>query len=85
MEWLDDLEKDAWNAIIEELLWHLRQGRTPSALARTHSPDCGVEFWFAHTPTVFLPLTADSLTAHWQHATEAIARFRQLDAVRFRC
>ena len=85
MEWLDDLEKSAWNTIIDELVWHVRNGRTPCALTCTRSPDSGVEFQFARTPTVFLPVDADALAQRWRHAQETIACFSQLDALRFRC
>jgi hypothetical protein len=85
MEWMDDLEKDAWNTIIDELVWHVRNGRMPSALARTQAPDSGVEFQFPRTPTVFLPVDAHALATHWEQAVEIIGRFTQLDALRFRC
>ncbi len=85
MQWIDDLEVDAWNTVIEELVWHLRNGRTPTAISRQRLPERGVEFRFDDVAPTFLPVEEDAFETHWKEAIAIIARFPQLNALRFRC
>ncbi len=81
MEWIDELERDAWNDVIEELVWHLRNGRTPTIISRHCAPERGVEFLFKDLPAVFLPVND---TVRWTEAVQIIERFPQLNATRIR-
>ena len=85
MEWIDDLEKERWNVVIDELVWHLRHGRMPTRLTRQRVPDDGVEFAFSNLPAVFLPATAPAFDQHWDEAQRIVERYRQLDATCLRC
>lgn len=80
MEWIDDLEKEAWNTVIDELVWHLRNGRIPTAITRRFSPERGIEFRFSGGPVAFTPVSDASLETHWEQAGQIIGRFRQLNA-----
>lgn len=79
MEWIDALEREAWNDVIEELVWHLRNGRTPTLISRHLTPDSGVEFCFKDLPAVFLPMGNQ---VSWDEAVQIIDRFPQLNATR---
>ncbi len=79
MQWIDDLEKDAWNDVIEELVWHLRNGRMPTIIRQQRAPDNGIEFRFKDLPAVILPVTHPG---HWDEALNIIERFPQLNATR---
>ncbi|HEX7989561.1 MAG TPA: hypothetical protein VF513_05315 [Stenotrophomonas sp.] len=85
MQWIDDLEVEAWNTVIEELVWHLRNGRTPTAITRQLLPDRGIEFRFNGVDPAFLPVPDEAFETHWKDAIAIIARFPQLNALRFRC
>lgn len=79
MEWIDDLENDAWNDVIEELVWHLRNGRMPNLITLTSTSDRSVEFRFKDLPAVILPIIHHG---HWDQAVTIIDRFPQLNATR---
>ncbi|MCD9086359.1 hypothetical protein [Stenotrophomonas sp. SY1] len=79
MEWIDDLEKETWNDVIDELVWHLRNGRMPTLITRQLTPDSGVEFRFKDLPAVFLPVDNH---VRWDEAVQIIDRFPQLNATR---
>jgi hypothetical protein len=85
MQWIDDLEVDAWNTVIEELVWHLRNGRTPTTITRQFAPQRGIEFRFNSSPSSFLPIADASLENHWKQAIDIINRFPQLNATRLHC
>lgn len=81
MDWIDELEEEAWNVVIDELVWHLRQGRTPSSIRRLVVRDQGVEFCFQdHEPFVF-KVDEQFLREHWSEAVTIIRRFPQLRSV----
>ncbi|WP_313494530.1 hypothetical protein [Stenotrophomonas sp.] len=81
MEWIDALEHDAWNDVIEELVWHLRNGRMPILISHQPTPERRVEFHFKDLPAVVLPLSQQSC---WNEAVSIIERFPQLNATRLR-
>ena len=85
MQWIDDLGVNACNNVIEERVWHLRNGRTPTAISRRRLPDRGIEFRFNDVAPVFLAVEEDALETHWKEAIAIIAGYPQLDALRFRC
>ena len=84
MDWIDQLEEDAWNVVIDELVWHLREDRLPILIHRQFSPIRGVEFRFQKVPTAFFPVEDHFLEDHWDEAVEIIARFPQLRATSIR-
>ena len=70
MDWLDRLDRDeGWNPIIDELAWHLREGRWPVAVVALPQ---GVEFRFAHASPQFHHMAAGSFAEHWRDAVRAI-------------
>ncbi|WP_313317220.1 hypothetical protein [Stenotrophomonas sp.] len=85
MQWIDDLEVEAWNTVIEELVWHLRHGRTPTTITRQFVPERGIEFRFSGAAPSFLAIADASLEHHWNDAITIIARFPQLNATRLHC
>lgn len=54
MQWIEKLDRDGWNPIIDELIWHLEQGRTVVRIQLQDLPESGVEFNFANAPSLFL-------------------------------
>ena len=34
MNWINELDKHGYNFLVDELVWHLEQGRTPIAIAK---------------------------------------------------
>ncbi|WP_296247222.1 hypothetical protein [uncultured Stenotrophomonas sp.] len=85
MQWIDDLEVEAWNTVIEELVWHLRNGRTPTTITRQFEPERGIAFRFSSAPPCFLAITDTALEHHWKDAVAIIGRFPQLNATRLHC
>lgn len=85
MQWIGDLGVNACNNVIEERVWHLRNGRTPTAISRRRLPDRGIEFRFNDVAPVFPPVKEEAFETHWKEAITIIARSPQLDALRFRC
>jgi len=85
MQWIDDLEMEAWNTVIEELVWHLRNGRTPTTITRRFEPERGIEFRFSNAAASFLAIADTSLEQHWKDAVAIIGRFPQLNATRLHC
>ncbi len=84
MEWINELENEAWNTVIDELVWHLRHGRVPTIITRRFAPARGIEFRFGDAPAVFAPIDDASLEDHWDEASRIIGRFPQLNATRLR-
>lgn len=84
MDWIDQLEEEAWNTVVDELVWHLREGRMPISIHRQFSPERGVEFKFDGAPTAFYPIQNHFLEDHWDEAVAIISRFPQLQAASVR-
>ena len=81
MDWVDQLEEDAWNVVIDELVWHLREGRLPTSIDRQFNPTRGIRFRFKDSADAFFPIEDHLLEDHWDEALEIIARFPQLQAI----
>jgi hypothetical protein len=81
MDWIDKLEEDAWNVVIDELVWHLREGRLPTSISRQLAPSRGILFRFTESPDSFFPVEGDFLEARWDEALQILSRFPQLQAV----
>lgn len=89
MDWIDRLAEDAWNVVIDELVWHLREQRFPVSIHRRLSPVPGVEFGFKESKAAFLPfarqgLDEPALEEHWRQAVQIIAGVPELRAVEVR-
>lgn len=84
MDWIDRLDEHGWNVIIDELAWHLREGRSPVLVKRVASPSAGVEFGFAAPPATFFPVAEGLLEEHWMAALEIALGFPELAHVAFR-
>jgi hypothetical protein len=85
VDWLDRLDRDeGWNPIIDELAWHVREGRWPIALVASRSPG-GVEFRFSDLPPAFHSIDADALPEHWREAVRAIEAIPALGTLELIC
>ena len=82
MTWIDQLEKDAWNVIIDELVWHLREGRMPVAVHRHFTPKRGVEFCFESAQPAFFSIEGIFLEEHWDAAVAIIRQCSELNALK---
>ena len=82
MAWIDDLEKDAWNVVIDELVWHLREGRMPVIVRRRSTPSTGVEFCFESAQPAFLAIEQSFFKEHWEEAVAIIGRCSELSTVK---
>jgi hypothetical protein len=82
MDWIDHLEKDAFNFVIDELVWHLREGRIPVAIRKNFSPKTGVEFCFESERPSFLAVEQILFEEHWDEALSIIGRFPELRALK---
>ena len=82
MDWIDEIEEDAWNVVIDELVWHLREGRTLSEIRRRFEPRSGVEFCFEAAQPAFFSVEEKFLKEHWDDSIAIIRRFSQLRQVK---
>lgn len=78
MEWINELEKEAWNVIIDELVWHLREGRVPVAIRRQFTPRRGIEFCFHSAQPSFFSIEGSFLEEHWSKAVAIIRECSEL-------
>ena len=83
MDWIERLDEDGWNFVIDELAWHLREGRSPVSVHRARAPATGVEFRFEVEPPVFLPIPNALLEEHWDTALKIASSFPELKNVLF--
>ncbi|MBB1474001.1 hypothetical protein H5368_13275 [Luteimonas sp. MC1782] len=86
MDWIDRLEEEAWNVVIDELVWHLREDRLPISIHWQLSPARGIEFRFKDSAPAFFALKEHALEEHvleehWDEAVQIIARFPQLQTM----
>ena len=84
MDWIDQLDEDGWNVVIDELAWHIREGRFPVSIQRRFIPVGGLEFQFKDAPAAFLPIEGSLLEDHWDEAVQIISHFPQLQSVHVR-
>lgn len=82
MTLIDELEKDAWNFIIDELIWHLEEGRIPATVRRVLTPETGIEFCFETVPSDFYAIPAEFLEEHWNEAVTIIGRCPELASLK---
>lgn len=84
MGWIDTLDEHGYNVAIDELAWHLREGRRPNGVVRRSSPEPGVEFEFPDWESAFLPVSPSILDLNWREAAEITRKFPQLSSFEFR-
>lgn len=84
MTWIHALDKHGYNAVIDELAWHLREGRKPSGVVKRSSPEPGVEFEFPGRDGAFLKVFGSILDQNWREAQEIVREFPQLRSFEFR-
>ncbi|GAB6197555.1 hypothetical protein [Lysobacter xanthus] len=83
MDWIDRLDEEGWNVVIDELVWHLSEGRSPVVVRKVLSPLTGVEFSFELAPPAFFPVRKNLFEEHWASAVEIASRFPELVHVQF--
>lgn len=81
MDCIDELERDAYNFVIDELVWHLENGRTPLAIRRNYNLQTGVEFQFGQTAPMFLSVDERLLDQHWEEAKMIINQYSELRSI----
>jgi hypothetical protein len=84
MSWIETLDEHGYNVLIDELAWHLREGRQPSGVVRRSAPEPGVEFQFPDRDGAFLFVDGAILDMNWREAAEVVRQFPQLHSFEFR-
>ena len=84
MSWISELDKYGYNFLIDELVWHIEQGRIPlSVLLINDSERSGYEFSFPELEPVFLKVNPEALQESWVEAKEIVSKFGQLEGMCF--
>ena len=81
MEWIERLDKEGWNFVIDELVWHLKEGRVPIEITVQRVPLSGVEFRFDNAAPTFFRIDRHELREHWAAAVQIIGEFPELGSV----
>ncbi|UBB25172.1 hypothetical protein LAG73_17880 [Pseudoxanthomonas japonensis] len=81
MQWIEKLDRDGWNPVIDELVWHLEQGRAVVRMQLQNLPESGVRFNLENAPSSFLKVERRKLAEFWMSAAEVVARFDELASV----
>ena len=84
MSWISELDKYGYNFLIDELVWHVEQGRIPlSVQLIDDSEHSGYEFSFLELEPMFLKVNPEALQESWIEAKEIVSKFTQLEGMRF--
>ena len=84
MNWINELDKHGYNFLVDELVWHLEQGRIPIAIAKVSGHDAvGYEFRFENEKPHFLKVSPEMLDKHWVEAQQIMSEFVQLQGVEY--
>lgn len=84
MDWIKELDKHGYNFLIDELVWHLEQGRNPNEVAKcTKHNIVGYEFRFEHEKPSFLKVVPEQLHQYWEEAQEITCQFSQLGNLKY--
>ena len=84
MDWIEELDKHGHNFLIDELVWHIEQGRIPVEVAKcTKDNTVGYEFRFEKDKPMFLKVVPDMIDDHWKEALEITSEFPQLESIRY--
>jgi hypothetical protein len=66
--------------VIDELVWHLQEGRVPMRVRCELHPQRGIHFTFSDS-TAFFPIKSSLLQEHWEAAVAIIEGFPELAAM----
>ena len=84
MNWIEELDKHGYNFLVDELVWHLEQGRTPITMVKRSKGDLvGFEFYFENEKPHFLKVAPEMLDKHWKEAQKITADFSQLEGIEY--
>jgi len=84
MHWLKKLDKHGSNLLIDELVWHLEEGRVLTRIVRfKNAKKTGFEYHFEENHPRFLDVDKDSLDSSWDEAKTIISKFPQLAHLAF--
>ena len=84
MSWIDELDKHGYNFLIDELVWHIEQGRTPLSVSIAQKEEqAGYEFLFSESEPMFLKVNPEKLKEHWLEAKKIASKFSQLEGMHF--
>ena len=84
MNWINELDKHGYNFLVDELVWHLEQGRTPIAIAKLSEHDViGYEFRFKNEKPHFLKVSPEMIDKDWEEAQKIISEFTQLQGIEY--
>ena len=85
MSWITELDKYGHNFLIDELVWHLELGKTPTAVIFVNDSECsGYEFTFSEFEPMFLKVSFEAFHDNWIQAKEIVRKFYQLEGMCFR-
>ena len=84
MSWISELDKYGYNFLIDELVWHIEQGRIPLSVLFINDSECsGYEFSFSELGPMFLKVNPEVLQETWVEAKEIVSKVGQLEGMRF--
>lgn len=84
MNWIEELDKHGHNFLIDELVWHIEEGRNPvSVCLISQASKSGFEFHFSNGEPSFLKVNPAALEASWTEAKRIVGFFSQLENLRF--
>jgi hypothetical protein len=83
MNWIQELDQYGHNLLVDELVWHLDQGRMPIAVVKRSKDDVGFEFCFENETAHFLQVAPDMLDKQWEEAQTITAGFPQLGSIQY--
>lgn len=84
MSWIEELDQYGDNFLIDELAWHLEEGRVPASVSMERSPArTGVVFHFMGGGSEFLAIPEQALDDHWRDAQDISRKFSELRGLRY--
>jgi len=84
MSWIEELDQYGDNFLIDELAWHLEEGRVPASVSMERSPArTGVVFHFMGGGSEFLAIPERALDDHWRDAQDISCKFSELRGLRY--
>ncbi|MGY9106075.1 MAG: hypothetical protein ACKVG0_06020 [Alphaproteobacteria bacterium] len=84
VNWVSELDEHGYNFLIDELVWHIEQGRMPVSVGIAQkAEELGYEFRFSESEPMFLRVNPEMLQEHWAEAIEIVRKFSQLEGMRF--
>ena len=84
MDWINELDKYGYNFLIDELVWHLEQGKIPTDIIKREKDGLsGCEFLFENEQPRFLQVIPELLDEHWKEAQKITASFPQIASIKY--